>query len=186
MTISKTKFRLTRIGIAVVTDSFQRNMFLTIFNKGAYWHLSQSSIRHSIYFSLIVKSRSNPFLEQTSTKQQVSCSRKQRRPLMGLEPTTSTLRVRRATHCATPPLKLLNLRNSKNKDFTIFAVPFHPGTWILHQASRWAFLWFIHLFCYFLREGFHFWIIDLFCVFCEGRGGGGNQFKGTPLKEESV
>ena len=24
---------------------------------------------------------------------------------MGLEPTTSALRVRRATHCATPPLK---------------------------------------------------------------------------------
>ena len=27
---------------------------------------------------------------------------KQRVPLMGLEPTTSTLRVGRATHCATP------------------------------------------------------------------------------------
>jgi len=25
-------------------------------------------------------------------------------PLMELEPTTSTLRARRATHCATPPL----------------------------------------------------------------------------------
>ena len=35
------------------------------------WHLSQSSIRPSIYFSSIVKSRSNPFLEPTSTKQQV-------------------------------------------------------------------------------------------------------------------
>ena len=41
--------------------------FLTIFNEGAY--LSQSSIRPSIYFSSIVKSRSNPFLEPTSTKQ---------------------------------------------------------------------------------------------------------------------
>ena len=26
-------------------------------------------------------------------------------PLMELEPTTSTLRVRRATHCVTPPLR---------------------------------------------------------------------------------
>ena len=41
------------------------------------WHLSQSSIRPSIYFSSIVKSLSNPFLEPTSTKQQVSCARKQ-------------------------------------------------------------------------------------------------------------
>ena len=37
-----------------------------------------------------------------SNKGKVSCSRKQRGPLMGLEPTTSILRVRRATHCATP------------------------------------------------------------------------------------
>ena len=42
---------------------------LTIFNEGVIWHLSQSSIRSSIYFSLIVNSRSNPFLEPTSTKQ---------------------------------------------------------------------------------------------------------------------
>ena len=34
------------------------------------WHLSQSSIRPSIYISSIVKSRSNLFLEPTSTKQQ--------------------------------------------------------------------------------------------------------------------
>ena len=33
------------------------------------WHLSQSSIRPSIYFSSFVKSGSNPFLEPTSTKQ---------------------------------------------------------------------------------------------------------------------
>ena len=33
------------------------------------WHLSQSSIRPSVYFSSIVKSRSNPFLESTSIKQ---------------------------------------------------------------------------------------------------------------------
>jgi len=50
----------------------------TIFNEGAY--LSQSSILPSIYFSSIVKSRSNPFLEPTtvlSNKGKVSCSRKQ-------------------------------------------------------------------------------------------------------------
>ena len=33
------------------------------------WYLSQSSIRPSIYFSSIVISRSNPFLEPTSTKE---------------------------------------------------------------------------------------------------------------------
>ena len=33
-------------------------------------------------------------------KGNVSCSRKQRGPLMGLEPTTSTLRVRRAARCS--------------------------------------------------------------------------------------
>ena len=37
--------------------------------RGLIWHLSQSSIRPSIYFSLIVKSRSNPLQEPTSTKQ---------------------------------------------------------------------------------------------------------------------
>jgi len=36
--------------------------------RGGIWHLSQSSIRSSIYFNLIVKSRSNLFLEPTSTK----------------------------------------------------------------------------------------------------------------------
>ena len=38
-----------------------------------------------------------------SNKGKVSCSRKQRGSLMGLEPTTSTLRVGHAIHCATPP-----------------------------------------------------------------------------------
>ena len=52
-----------------------------------------------------MKSRSNSSWNQPvlSNKGKVSCSRKQRGSLMGLEPTTSTLRVRRATHCATPP-----------------------------------------------------------------------------------
>ena len=62
---------------------------------GDIWHLSQSSSRPSIYFCSIVKSRPNqPVL---SNKGKVSCSRKQQGPLVGLEPTTSTLRVRRAT-----------------------------------------------------------------------------------------
>ena len=62
--------------------------------SGLIWHLSRSSIRPSIYFSLIVKSSSNPFLEPptVSNKDKVSCSKKQRGPLMGLEHTTSTLR----------------------------------------------------------------------------------------------
>jgi len=44
-------------------------LVLTIFNEGAY--LTFKSIFHkaSIYFSSIVISRSNPFLEPTSTKQ---------------------------------------------------------------------------------------------------------------------
>ena len=47
-------------------------------------HLSQSSLKHSIYLSSIVKSRSNPFLESTSTKQQ-GLSYLPNGPLMGLE-----------------------------------------------------------------------------------------------------
>jgi len=38
------------------------------------------------------------------TKGKDSCSKKQRGPLLGLELTTTTWRVRYATHCATPPL----------------------------------------------------------------------------------
>ena len=45
-------------------------------------------------------------LDQTvvSNESKVSCSRKQRGPLMGLELTTiiHRLQVRRATHCSTP------------------------------------------------------------------------------------
>ena len=45
-------------------------LILTIFNEGVYLTFtSQSSIWPAIYFSSIVKSRSNPFLEPTSTKQ---------------------------------------------------------------------------------------------------------------------
>ena len=44
-------------------------LFLTIFNEGAYLTVKSVSIRPSIYFSSIVKSRSNPFPEPTSTKQ---------------------------------------------------------------------------------------------------------------------
>ena len=46
-------------------------LVLTIFNEGVYLIFKYliSSIRPSIYFSLIVRSRSNPYLEPTSTKQ---------------------------------------------------------------------------------------------------------------------
>ena len=43
--------------------------FWRYLTKGLIWHLSQSSIKTSIYFSLIVKSSWNPFLEPTSSKQ---------------------------------------------------------------------------------------------------------------------
>ena len=43
--------------------------FWRYLTRGLNWHLSENSIRPSIYFSSIVKSRSNPFLERTSTKQ---------------------------------------------------------------------------------------------------------------------
>ena len=75
-------------------------LFLT---RGLIWHLSKSSIRPSICFSLIVRSRLNPFLETTNTKSNkgnVSFSWKQRGgggSLLGLEPMTFTLQVRRAT-----------------------------------------------------------------------------------------
>ena len=42
--------------------------FWRFLTRELIWLLSQSSIRPSIYFSLIVKSRSNPFLEPISTK----------------------------------------------------------------------------------------------------------------------
>ena len=48
-----------------------------------------------------IRSWNQPVLRN---KSKVSCSMKQRGPLMGLEPTTSTLRVSNATHCATPPI----------------------------------------------------------------------------------
>ena len=38
-------------------------VFDDIYRRGLIWHLSQSSIRLSNYFSLIAKSRTNPFLE---------------------------------------------------------------------------------------------------------------------------
>ena len=43
--------------------------FWQFLTRGLIWHLSQSSVRPSIYFSLIVKSCSNLFLEPTSTMQ---------------------------------------------------------------------------------------------------------------------
>jgi len=43
--------------------------FWRYLTRGLIWHLSQSSIRPSNYFSLIVISGLNPFLETASTKQ---------------------------------------------------------------------------------------------------------------------
>ena len=42
---------------------------LSIFNEGATWNKCQFSIRPSLYFSSIVKSLSNLFLEPSRTKQ---------------------------------------------------------------------------------------------------------------------
>ena len=69
--------------------------------KALIWQLCQFSIRPSIYLVRLwnhvrICSWHQPEL---SNKGKVSCSRTQRGPLMGLEPTTSSLRVRRATHC---------------------------------------------------------------------------------------
>ena len=46
-----------------------KSIFLTYLQLSLFWNLSQSSIRPSIYFSLIVKSHLNLFLEPTSAKQ---------------------------------------------------------------------------------------------------------------------
>ena len=85
-------------------------MLKSIFNE-AYnffqfdctWGLHFISIwlymRPSISFNLIVQSRSNTFLEPTSTKQW-GWRRKQREPLIGFKLTTD--RVWRATHHAAP------------------------------------------------------------------------------------
>jgi len=76
--------------------------FLRYLKRGLIIYSNQSSIKPSFYFSSIVnqiRSRNQPVL---INRGKVSCSRKQRGPMMGLESTTSTLRVRRATHCATP------------------------------------------------------------------------------------
>ena len=70
------------------------------------WHFSQFSwgpqfILVWLWNHARIRSWNQPVL---SNKGKVYCSRKQRGPLMGLKPMTSTLRVRCATHCATPPL----------------------------------------------------------------------------------
>ena len=73
--------------------SFQFSTYMCLFlfwqylTRGLIWHLSQSSIRLSIYFSLMwnharIHSWNRPVL---SSKGNNSCWRKQRGPLMGLE-----------------------------------------------------------------------------------------------------
>ena len=102
-----------------------------------------------INFSLIVKQaifadvnhawiRSSWDQPVLSNEGKVYCSRKQRGPLMGLEPTTSTWRVRRATHCATTPL--IGSRKGFERDFTIELKinrgPYRRLAWISNKHSR--------------------------------------------------
>ena len=75
------------------------------------WHLRQFSKQPSLFLVRLwnharVCSWNQPVLSNRGT---VSCSMKQRVPLMGREPTISTLPVRRITHCATPPPQHLAL-----------------------------------------------------------------------------
>ena len=75
-------------------------LYLTISNEGDYLTFKLVFHKALTLFNSILKSRSNPWNQPVlSNKGKVSCSRKQRGPLIRLEPTTSTLRVRRATHC---------------------------------------------------------------------------------------
>ena len=55
-----------------------------------------------MWYHARIRSWNQPVL---GNKGKVSCSRKQRWPLIGHKPMTSTLRVRCATHCARPPLR---------------------------------------------------------------------------------
>jgi len=55
--------------VFIVITSVIDIWFWRYLTRALIWHLSQSSIWSSIYLSSIVKSRSNPFLEPTSTKQ---------------------------------------------------------------------------------------------------------------------
>ena len=76
-------------------------LVLTIFNEGAY--LTFKSILLQLILVRLwtharIRSWNQPVL---SNKGKVSCSMIQRGPLMGLEHTTSTLRIRSATHCTT-------------------------------------------------------------------------------------
>ena len=78
-------------------------LMIHVFNEGAYltWHLSQSSIRPSIYFNLWNHAQIHSWNQTVlSNMGKVSCSRKQQGPLMGLEPPTSILRVTPPTCCA--------------------------------------------------------------------------------------
>ena len=70
-------FFYQRMAVLFINNTCQLNTsypfclvwFWRYLTRGLIWHLSQTSIRPSIYFSSIVKSRSNPYLEPTSTMQ---------------------------------------------------------------------------------------------------------------------
>ena len=95
---------------------------------GLIWHLSQSSIRPSIYFRLWyharIRSWNQPVL---SNKGNVSCSRKQG-PLMGLEPTTSTL-----------------LKTISTTLLYILSTTFKHQTYWLTAISRW---WYVYMYIF--------------------------------------
>ena len=55
--------------VCIIQDYYYVFWFWRYLTRGLIWQLSQSSITPSIYFSSIVKSCSNPFLEPISTKQ---------------------------------------------------------------------------------------------------------------------
>ena len=110
---------------------------MTIFNEGANWHLSQSSIKTFIKVLLWnhaqIRSWNQPVL---SNKGKVSCSMKQRGPLMGFEPKLDTLWVRRAIHFATPSTFSHYTYHSINRS-NVFQKARHRNDRIYCPSAKW-------------------------------------------------
>ena len=120
------------------------------------WHLSQSPIRPSIYFSLIVKSRSNLFLESVlSNKGNGSSSRKQRGPFMGLQNGNRQMNTAlfdlillRSEHSLFPNICFLNfeISNTHNRHFinhvpiVYHFPPTHRNIWQCLPPKKWWWL----------------------------------------------
>jgi len=66
VTLNSSKQKLGTVSLSVIWRLRVKFWFWRYLTRGLIWHLSQSSIRPSLYFSSIVKSRSNPLLEPTS------------------------------------------------------------------------------------------------------------------------